>query len=244
MQTFEVGHFRRVACLNERFETGLDQLDSTATQNSLLTEQVGFGLILERSFDDAGTTAAHTAGVGQRNVLGIAGRVLEDRDQVRNTAALDELRAHSMARRFRCDHDDVKVSTRNDLVVVDSKAVSEGQGSALLQVGLNLGLVQLRLEFVRGQDHDNVSCCNSGRHIADLQAMGLSLGDGAGTRTQANSYIDAGVFQVAGVRVALRTVADDGNFLALDDAQITIFIVIDLHEIPLLTERAIWPATH
>ena len=65
-----------------------------------------------------------------------------------------------------------------------------------------------------------------------------------GTRTQANSYIDAGVFQVAGVRVALRTVADDGNFLALDDAQITIFIVIDLHEIPLLTERAIWPATH
>ncbi len=140
-----------------------------------------------------------------------------------------------MARCLGSDHDDVQVSARHDLVVVDSKTVSKRQSSALLQVRLDLSFVQLGLELVRGQDHDHVGCCYSGRYIADFQAMSLSLGDGAGTRTQADGYINTGIFQVAGVGVPLRTVTDDGNLLALDDAQITIFIVIDLHEVPLLT---------
>ena len=36
------------------------------------------------------------------------------------------------------------------------------------------------------------------------------------------------------MRVALGTEADDGNFLALDDGKITILIVINLHDKPLL----------
>src|SRR5690554_1802756 len=97
VQTLEVGHFRRVAGFGQHFETGLDQLHRATTENSLLTEQVGFGLVLEGGFDDAGTAAANAAGVGQGNVLGITGSVLVDGDQVGNTAALDELeigRAH------------------------------------------------------------------------------------------------------------------------------------------------------
>jgi hypothetical protein len=61
VQALEVGHFWRVASFDQGFETGFDQLDGTAAQNSLLTEQVGFGLVLEGGFDDAGTAATTPA---------------------------------------------------------------------------------------------------------------------------------------------------------------------------------------
>ena len=93
VQTLEVGHFRRITGFGQCFETGLDQLNRTTTQHRLLTEQIGFGLVLEGGFDDAGTAAADAAGVGQSDVLGVAGSVLEDGDQVRNTAAIGELGA-------------------------------------------------------------------------------------------------------------------------------------------------------
>ena len=67
VQALEVGHFRRIAGFHQGFETGLDQLHGTAAENGLLAEQVGFGLVLEGGFDDAGTTAADTGGVGERN---------------------------------------------------------------------------------------------------------------------------------------------------------------------------------
>src|SRR5690606_40086363 len=63
---------------DQGFEAGLDQLDATAAQNGLLTEQVGFGFVLEGGFDDAGTAAAHAGGIGQGDILGIAGSVLVD----------------------------------------------------------------------------------------------------------------------------------------------------------------------
>src|SRR5690606_5668696 len=39
--------------------------------------------------------------------------------------------------------------------------------------------------------------------------------------------------QIACMRVPLRTIADNRYFLALDDRQITIFVVINLHLFPL-----------
>src|SRR5690606_33792367 len=171
VQTLEVRHFRSVARFGQGFETGFNQLNRATTQNRLLTEQVSFGFVFEGGFDDTGTAAADTAGVGQGYVLGVAGSVLEDRDQVRNTAALGELGAYSVARRLRGNHDHVQVFARNDLVVVDSKAVSEGQGSALLQVRLDFVTVQLGLELVRSQHHDHVCRCNGRSHIAGLQSI-------------------------------------------------------------------------
>ena len=60
VQALEVGHFRRVASFNQGFKTGFNQFNGTAAQNGLFAEQVGFGLVLEGGFDDAGTTATHT----------------------------------------------------------------------------------------------------------------------------------------------------------------------------------------
>ncbi|MCY1339553.1 hypothetical protein D9M69_254400 [compost metagenome] len=229
MQALEVGHFRRVTGFDQGFETGFHQLDATAAENGLLAEQVGFGLVLEGGFDDAGTAAADAAGVGQGDVLGIAGSVLVDGYQVRDAAALDELGAHGVTRSLRRDHDHVEVGTRNDLVVMDGEAVGEGQGGALLQVRLDLVLVQAALELVRGQDHDQVGGSDGFGYFGDFQAVVLSLGNGGRTRTQADGDVDAGVLQVAGMGMALGTVTNDGNFLALDDGEVTVFIVENAH---------------
>ncbi len=139
-----------------------------------------------------------------------------------------------MTRRFRSDHDHVQIGTRHDLVVVNGEAVSEGQGRALLQVRLDLLLVQAALKLVGGQDHYQIGSGNGGWNVTDLQAMGLGLGNGRGTRTQTDGDVDAGILQVARVRVALGTVTDDGDLLALDDGEVAVFIVRNLHELPLL----------
>ncbi|MCY1435191.1 hypothetical protein D9M71_512770 [compost metagenome] len=135
-----------------------------------------------------------------------------------------------MAWSLRRDHDHVEVGTRNDLVVVDREAVGERQGCALLDVRLDFVLVQLGLELVRGQDHDQVGTGNSGRHVGNFQAVGLGLGNGGRTFTQTDSDIHTGVFQVARLSVALGAVTDDGNFLALDDRKVAVFVVVNFHE--------------
>src|SRR5690606_6221359 len=165
VQALEVGHFRRITGFNEGIETRLDQLNATAAQHSLLTEQVGFSLVLEGGFDDAGAAAAHARGVGQGNVLGVAGSVLIDGDQIRNTAALELIGSYSVARRLGHDHDHVRGRTRHYLVVVDRETVGEGQDGAFLQIRLQLILVQRALEFVRGQNHYQVSSGDCSGHI-------------------------------------------------------------------------------
>src|SRR5690554_2634886 len=122
---------------------------------------------------------------------------------------------------------------------MNGKTVCEGQGSALLQVRLDLFLVQLGLELVRSQHHNNIGGSNGRSHVAGLQAVGFSLGDGGRAGTQTNHYVYTGVLQVARMRVALGAEAQNGNLLALDDGKITILIVINLHEKPLLSVTAL-----
>ena len=126
---------------------------------------------------------------------------------------------------------------------MNREAVGEGQGGALLDVRLDFVLVQRGLELVRGQDHDQVGSRNSGSNVGHFQAVGFSLGNSGRAFTQANSHVNAGIFQVARLGVTLGTVANDGDFLALDDRQVTIFIVINFHEVPLYIQ-AVRPFTN
>ncbi|MNH09544.1 hypothetical protein D3C79_690010 [compost metagenome] len=143
-----------------------------------------------------------------------------------------------MTRSFRRDHDHVEVGTRNNLVVVDREAVGEGQGGAFLDVRLDFVLVQLALEFVRGQDHDQVGSRNGRSHIGNFQAVSFGFGNGSRAFTQTDSDIHTGVFQVARLSVALGAVTDDGNFLALDDRKVAVFVVENFHEhTPVISAR-------
>ena len=47
VKAFEIGHFRRVASLDQGFIASLDQLDDAATEHSLFAEEVCFGLFAE-----------------------------------------------------------------------------------------------------------------------------------------------------------------------------------------------------
>ncbi len=76
VQALEIGHFRGVAGFDQRLEPGLDQVGDAAAQHGLLAEQVGFAFLAEVGFDDARAAAADARGIGEGDVMGVAGGVL------------------------------------------------------------------------------------------------------------------------------------------------------------------------
>ena len=114
--------------------------------------------------------------------------------------------------------------------------MSEGQGSALLQVGLDLVFIERRLELVRSQNHDDIGTFHRVGYIGHFQASAFGFLDRARAFTQTDHNLNTGVLQVVGVRVTLGAIAQNGHFLALDDGKITIFVVINVH-VHLLNSR-------
>jgi hypothetical protein len=73
MQAFEIGHLWRVTRFHQGFVTRLDQFDEAAAKHDLLAEQVRLTFLLEGGLDDAGATAAVGRGIGEREIMGVAG---------------------------------------------------------------------------------------------------------------------------------------------------------------------------
>ena len=156
VQALEVGDLGLVAGLGEHLEAVLHQLRHAAAEHGLLAEQVGLGLLGERGLDAAGAQAADALGVGQREVPRLAGRVLLDGDEHRHAAALGVLAADQVARALRRDHRDVDTGRRLDVAEADVEAVPEEERVAVDQVRLDRLGVQLPLDVVGRQDHDQV----------------------------------------------------------------------------------------
>ena len=104
MQRLEVRRLGLVAGLDERVVAVADQLDEAAAQHDLLTEEVGLGLLLEGGVEHAGTGPADALRVRERDLLGLAGRVVRDRDEARDAAALFVGAAHEVTGALRRDH--------------------------------------------------------------------------------------------------------------------------------------------
>ncbi len=132
-----------------------------------------------------------------------------------------------MARALRGNHEHRVILRRLDVAVVDVEAVGEGQGSARLQVRLNVLLVDGCLVLVRQKNHHNVSLSDGLANRLDLKALLLGELHGLGGRTQADDHVDTGVTQVQRVGVTLRTVAQDGHLLAIEHGQIGVLLVPD-----------------
>ena len=64
-------------------------------------------------------------------------------------------------------------------------------------------------------------------HGGDLQAGLFSLRPALGALAQTNAHVNAGVHEVQRMGMALRTVADDGDLLALDDLRIDVVFIVD-----------------
>src|SRR5690606_20704565 len=230
VQAFEVRHFRSVASLDQRLETSADELDQTAAQNDLLTEQIGLALFLEGGLDDARTTTADAACVRQREVKRVARSVLGHSDQARHAAALLVLATNGVTGALRRDHDDVNRRLPLDETEMNVEAVRESNCSAVADVASDLVAVDVSLQLVRSSHHDQVSPGSGLGDGHDLKAIGLDLLCGCRTSAQCNcEVLRTGLFQVQRVGAALRAVADNSNLLALDQIEIGIAIIINTH---------------
>ena len=230
VQALEIGHLGGIAGFHQRLEAAADEFDEAAAQHHLLTEQISLALLAEIGLDHTRTTATHARCIGQRDVMGIARGVLVHGDQARHTAALDELAPHRMARALGRNHDHVDSRFRLDQVEMHVETMRESDRGAITDVGLDVLLVGIGLQFVRDQHHEHVGPLGGigDAHHLEPGAFGL-LGRGR-TRTQRDDdFGDAAVAQVLRMRMALAAIADDGNFAGLDDVEIGIPIIENAH---------------
>ena len=88
--------------------------------------------------------------------MGVAGGVLVHGDQAGHAAALQIFAAHRMAGALGRDHQHVEIGARLDQIEMDIEAMREQQGRALLIFGREIVGVDVALQFVGGQHHDDV----------------------------------------------------------------------------------------
>ena len=110
--------------------------------------------------------------------------------------------------------------------------MGKGQGGALLDVRGDVVLVNIRLGLVRQQDHDDIGGLDGLGDFLDVVAGSDGLVPGGAILAQTDGHVDAGFLEVLRVGVALGTVTNDGDLLALDQGEVCIFIVKNLHFMP------------
>ena len=226
MDALKICHLGSIARLDERLETGLHQSGHAAAENSLLAEQIGLGLLAERSLQDTRTAGADTGSICQRVVLRLTAVILIDRDQAGNTLALDILRTYGMTRTLRGDHDDVDILLRNDAVEVDVETVCKHQDVAFLHVRSDLVIIDISGDFIGNEHHDDVGSLRSFLDFHNGQAGSFSLSDARAGGTKTDDDVHAALLQVLRMRMTLAAVTHDGHGLSVQQSQITIRIII------------------
>ena len=235
VEAFEIGHLGCVASLDQRFETGLDEMGDAAAQHGLFAEEVGLAFFLEIGFDDARAAAANRAGIGQGKLLGetLAPRLLAflmDGDEARDAAALDVLAAHGVTGTLGRDHDDVDIGGRIDQAEMNVEAVREGERAARLHLACDFVRIDRGLMLVRREDHENIGPFGGfgyGLH-GEARAFGL-LCRGRAFAQRNDNFADTAVAQVLRMGMTLAAISDDGDLLVLYQLLVAIGIVVDLH---------------
>ncbi len=126
------------------------------------------------------------------------------------------------------DHPHVQIGAGHDLVVVHVETVGKSQRGAFFQVRLDFAVNACDV-FIGQQNHHNIGRCDGFVDFSYLQTGLADLVPRCTALAQADHDLHAAVVQVLCMGVALRAVADDGHGLALDQAQVTVFIVENFH---------------
>ena len=109
--------------------------------------------------------------------------------------------------------------------------MGKGQRGPLFEIGLDIVLIDRLLVLVRSQYHDQIGALDGVGHLGDLQPRLLRLAPGRGPLAQGDHYLrDPGIAQVQRVRMALGAIANHRDLLAANDGNITVFVVIHLHD--------------
>ena len=156
MDAFEIGIFGLIAGFHQDFETAAHQVNDAAAQNGLFTEQVGLGLLIHRGLQDPRTGSADPGDVSQGDIIGLAGGILFDSDQAGNALSGNIGAADGVARTLRRGHENVHIRRRDDPLVADVEAVREGDGFAFGHIRCDLAVVNIGLDFIIDEHHDDV----------------------------------------------------------------------------------------
>ena len=89
----------------------------------------------------------------------------------------------------------------------------------------DVGRVEVALDVIGYQDHHHVGGFGGFGRGQHGEAGGVGFGAALAVRGQADNDVEAGVAQVQRVRVALAAVADDGDFLAFERVDVSVFFV-------------------
>ena len=134
-----------------------------------------------------------------------------------------------MARPLGRDHEDVHIGRRDDLFEMDVEAVSTGQAGPRPQPGFDIGLIHFAGHLVRGQNHDDIGLFGRLGDLLDQKTGAFGLGPRAAARLEGDPHVHAAVTQVERVGVALAAVADNGDLLVLEQGQVGVFVVVNIH---------------
>ena len=162
--------------------------------------------------------------------MGAAGGVLIHGEQTGHSRAAFVFGAHRMAGPLGRDHEHVEIGARQDQVEMDVEAMGEGERGALPEIIAQVVFIDRTLQLVGRQHHDHVGPFGGlvRRHHRESGAFGLGLAGRAGAQGH-HQLADPAVAQVQGMGVALAAIADDSNFLAGDQVEIGVAIIIDAH---------------
>src|SRR6202050_5194475 len=134
-----------------------------------------------------------------------------------------------MAGTLRRDHENVDVLGRLDETEMDIEAVAKGEILAGLERGRDFFFVNLATQLIGHQDHYDVGLHRSLGGIENLEAVLLGFFHRGASRTQSNPNIHSAIAKIQRVRVALASIADDGDFLGPKQTHIGVAIVIHLN---------------
>jgi hypothetical protein len=138
--------------------------------------------------------------------------------------------AHGVARPLRRDHHDVEIGARFDQVEMHVEAVRKHQRRAVFHVGDEMIAIDVGLQFVGREHHHHVGPLGGLGDFHHLELLAFGLLDALRALAQRHrDLLDAGVAHIERMGMALAAIADDGDFLALDEVQVGVAIVINTH---------------
>ncbi|OIQ69725.1 hypothetical protein GALL_486730 [mine drainage metagenome] len=134
-----------------------------------------------------------------------------------------------MAGRLGRDHDDVEVSAWLHLTVMHVEAVGERQRSALFHMGLDRVAIDLGDVLVGHEHHHHVGAFDGLFDLGHFQTGFFRLVPGRAVLAQSHGDLHSAVIEVLCMGMALRAITHDGDFLALDEREVGVFVVIHVH---------------
>lgn len=210
-----------VATLTENLVLGEEHTVDTTHQAATLTVKVRVDLLLKGGLVEVAGADGDTE--GDSLLLGLASDVLVDSEGGVNTTALTEERADGTAGTLGGDEDDINVGGNIDLgnVLEDGgETVGEVEGLALGDLGLEGG-PGLGLGSIGEQVHDDGTAGDGLVDLEQVLALNPAILKGVLPRltvlSDTDDDVQAVVTEVETLTVTLRTVADEGEGVVLEE---------------------------